>query len=204
MSPEVPGAVVGSDYLMVSQERAFQAVKTFGRDVPLELALGSIVPNRDQWTVHFDGELASKRVSWKGGNTWQEVIDEIEHREGIFIHVNPLERAIGVAEKAKDAKHFAHREPKVWDITGGTELRKVIANWADRAGWRVAWDASYEMEFTIAFDTRFYGDFEGEDGVLARLLASVSRNNDPLSARMHLGNDVIYIHQGGHRQSVQY
>jgi hypothetical protein len=64
------------------QQSSQQLLSGWANNVPLELALQQIVPSN--FTVHANGVDLSRRVSWRGGQSWTEVLAGIA-RQSRFV-----------------------------------------------------------------------------------------------------------------------
>ena len=65
-SPTVPAPIVSA---------AGGMVEGFGKDIPLALALRDIVPSSYAY-VFQSGDMAGRKVSWRGGKQWQQVLQD--------------------------------------------------------------------------------------------------------------------------------
>lgn len=49
------------------------------------------------------------------------------------------------------------QSPEEWVAAGGSTLKNTLVQWADRAGWAIAWQS--ERDYRLEASATFYGDF---------------------------------------------
>ena len=75
----------------------FDVIEGFGSDMPLALALRQIVP--PQYAFSFgDGVNAGMRISWQGGNPWNQVLSDALAPHGVATSVNNKKVLLRLAE----------------------------------------------------------------------------------------------------------
>ncbi|WP_137297146.1 TcpQ domain-containing protein [Psychromonas sp. SP041] len=196
-------STVHGSFLMREEVEAPNAsTMRFGKNVPLFIALEKVVPNSKDWFIHIDDGLDNMAVSWKGGQTWEDVVYAIGAQNNLNIKINNDEHAIGVSKNAELAVLLAKEVPEVWEIKSSLTLRENLAEWAKKAGWSLVWDESLKVDFPVVKGAVLTGKFIGEGGVVDTLLYSMRKNKVPLTAKFHKMNKVLLITEAGYRQEV--
>ncbi|WP_415912599.1 toxin co-regulated pilus biosynthesis Q family protein [Neptuniibacter sp. QD37_11] len=168
----------------------------FGKDVPIFIAIESVIPDAKKWTVHYDG-VQDLAVSWKGGETWQSVLDVIADQNDLEITVNETERAIGVSFDKRMSHALASTNPKIWELSTERTLRENLKAWAGKAGWRLSWDETLQIDYPVFHSAVLTGDFEGPSGVVSKILKSTKNSDTPLAGTFYTANNVLRIHAAG-------
>lgn len=73
-------------------------------------------------------------------------------------------------------------------------LRRVLAKWADRAGWQLVWDAPVDVPVDVKATLR--GDFRS---VVKKLFLSLSAADVNLTGYLYAGNRVLRVAESGRR-----
>lgn len=73
-----------------------QAVRGFGRGVPMSFAMRQIVP--DGWSVTYgvDVEAAKIKVSWRGGADWRSVVDAIASKNRLVVSYDDAHKLVRI------------------------------------------------------------------------------------------------------------
>lgn len=176
----------------------------FGKNIPLFVAVDKVVPNSKSWVVNYDKGLETKVVSWNGGDKWENVLKAISEQNNISIQVNHNEKAIGISKDEKLSTYMANRVPQIWELEVGKGLQENITAWANKAGWKVAWDEKLRIDYPVSFYAVFTGKFEGKDGAVEQLMLSIADKDKPLAAEFYEGNKVVVIKEAAFSQEVLY
>lgn len=192
------------DFLIKERSDVDLAVMRFGKNVPLFVAFDKIIPDSKSWTIHFDSGLESFPVDWEGGNDWEGVLKAISEQNDVDISVNYEEMAIGVARESGLAFHLAKKIPQVWRLETDKSIRGNLEVWAQKAGWKVAWDKKLRIDYPVVFNATFTGKFEGKGGVVDQLIISLKDEDVPLKANFYQGNSVVVITEAGYTQEVLF
>ncbi|MCP1674269.1 hypothetical protein J2T57_001371 [Natronocella acetinitrilica] len=187
---------VHGEFVMGAQPR--EDVKRFGRNVPLFVAIESLVPMADGWKANIDEGLENRSVSWDGGDDWQSVLAVIARQNSLAIVVNEDARAVGVSSSASLAPHLAKPTPQVWRMRPGKSLIENLADWASDAGWYLD-SSAIDYDYAIPQGATFTGPFLQ---VIGEALDAFERAERPIRAQAHTGNRVIQLLSGGYKQEV--
>lgn len=171
----------------------------YGTDVPLMVAIENIAPVRNGWAINLDDNLTDMTVSWSGGETWQSVLRNIGHQNGLRVVISQQEKAVGVSTQEDIARHLASRVPQVWRISKKHTLKENIGKWAKQAGWSMSWDNDVKIDYPIEHNAVLTGLFEGDQGAVDQILATVKNAPKPLSAVFYKTNRVVRIVEAGYR-----
>jgi len=79
-----------------------------------------------------------------------------------------------------------------WVVANGQDLRTVLEEWGEKAGWRIVWDSEYTYTLTSA--ARFQGDFLK---AATELMRSMQNVRPTPTANFHQGNKVLVIANNG-------
>jgi len=194
----------GDFIIKEEEEKDVFALMNAGKNVPLFVAMEKVVPESNDWFIHLDDGLENIAISWRGGNSWEGVLESISEQNNISIKINHEERAIGVSRSKNISEHLAKQVPDVWRLQEGVSLRKNLDNWSQRAGWRLHWDEEIESDFQIEHSAILTGEFVGEGGVVERALDSLRNSKKPLKPKFYKINNVLYITEAGYKQEVLY
>lgn len=185
-----------------SSKEAQKEIMQYGKNVPLFVAIEKIIPNSSSWVIHYDDGVSNVPVSWDGGDHWSSVLELIEKNSGIYITINESERAIGASRNNVKSQYLAHKVSQVWELDTDLSLRDNVSAWAKEAGWTISWQEGLNIDFPILNKAVLHGPFEGKDGVLDKLLRSVSNYKQPLVADFYEMNSVALIKESGYKQGV--
>lgn len=188
------------DFIM--KENYQNNVMKFGKNVPIFVALEKIVPSSNEWFIHIDDGLENKTVSWKGGNSWEDVLSTIAEQNNLYIKINNAERAIGISTNSDVAYQLAKKIPTVWRLSEKLSLRENISHWCKKAGWNLEWDPILNVDYPVVHGAVLTGKFVGQGGVIDQLLFSLKDNTKPLRAEFHTLNKVLLVTNAGYRQEV--
>ncbi|MGM7284702.1 toxin co-regulated pilus biosynthesis Q family protein [Pseudomonas guariconensis] len=84
---------------------------------------------------------------------------------------------------------------EVWTLAPtDVTLRRVLAKWADRAGWQLVWDAPVDVP--LAVNATLKGDFRT---VVKKLFLSLSAADVNLTGYLYAGNRVLRVAESGRR-----
>lgn len=175
----------------------------YGVNVPLFVALESIVPSRDQWRVNFDDGTDNLSVSWNGGTNWKSVIRQISEENQVAIVINENEQAIGISRDAELARYLARQDPQLWRLQAGKTLRQNLAEWCAKIGWTLTWDETLRVDYPIQASAVITGPFDGEAGSVAQVMRAFQGNAKPLRAEFYKANRVLRITDAGHELNVE-
>lgn len=78
-----------------------EVVQGFGRDVPLSYALTSIVPSKYGYAFGADVNPAMP-ISWKGGESWDAVLEAALESEGLFAHIDDNKVSVQTVAPVKE------------------------------------------------------------------------------------------------------
>jgi hypothetical protein len=146
----------------------------FGRDIPFADALQQIAPAG--WHAQSKPSMAGKfdkarKVSWKGGKPWTQVLDDVAMEQGISVTVDWDKQVIAVGDRSErpNQQLMAARQvapaappppepPKVWQAPAGQSLKEAAKAWADRAGYSLVW-VPKDLNYTFPAPMTEHGDF---------------------------------------------
>jgi hypothetical protein len=176
-----------------------------GKDIPLFVAIESIVPDVSSWMVHYDEGMHNLDMTWSGGDTWEGVLHTLGAQNNLFVEINHSERVIGLGKSANVAKHLAKKVPTVWRVDTEKTLRENLNEWSAKAGWDLAWDKDLMIDYPVEHEAVFTGDLVGKDGAIDSILSSISGRADiPLKAMFYKKNKVVLVTRGGFEQELSY
>lgn len=164
-----------------------------GRKVLLRDAVRQIVPA--EYSLQFGqgmDSLATKRVSWKGGRAWTDVLAEsLATVPEVSVEIDGNARLVtlyAVGEVSAKATTTVQAEQQSWSIKGGDKLSETLAAWGRDAGWQgVIWEAPDLMS---EMDVTFSGSFEE---AVTKTIESLARNGTQLRVVFYGGNRVVRI-----------
>ena len=194
------GVLAAVAAIIVSFHSAAQAepVRGFGRDVPMSAAMRQVVP--DGWSVSYGvGVDAAQIVSWRGAEDWHSVVDEMCNRRGLTVSYDAEGRSVRVTRSDEQRVQVASNNSRGGFVMipprGGQEgdwqnyqggspaqaggswvakkdqtLRSVLGEWAQRAGWTIAYQSGFE--YRLEAGAAFGGDFIQASGDLVRSMQS--------------------------------
>ncbi|MEB8059293.1 toxin co-regulated pilus biosynthesis Q family protein [Pseudomonas fulva] len=112
-----------------------------------------------------------------------------------YIHAS---QHAGTSPSVQNKPTFAPPLPKpeeTWSLSpSDVTLRRVLAKWADRAGWQLVWDAPVDVP--LAVNATLKGDFRK---VVKKLFLSLSAADVNLTAFLYSGNRVLRVAESGRR-----
>lgn len=181
-------------------------VKGFGREQPLSEALKLIVPQGWKGYASKDVQAHTRKVSWRGGKPWTEVLESLGMEEGLAFDVDWTAQKVFVKNASRSLPSVASTSVRVSEGEASTEtsssvaiprfslregemLSQALERWGDVAGWRVLWGVDYD--YRVEVDTDFGHDFEAAvekviqayqaRGGLYGVVAKVSKPNRVIS-----------------------
>lgn len=173
-----------------SQEPVLQG---FGKDIALVLALRDIVPAG--YALSFSNPSdAGKRVSWRGGKVWHDVLNDSLAPLGLT-HVMTanavLIQPIGAASPAPVAEAKAAEPQQMappvmvetkqeWSARPGSTLREVVESWSKSANVDLQWMSPYDYPINNAF--KFVGSYQE---AVSTLLGQYGRENPRPRGRLY-------------------
>lgn len=76
-------------YFVSEPPAVIQAIRGFGKNMPIKEALKMIVPAKEGWSAFMDQSIpVLKPVSWKGGKAWTEVLRDIAEKNNLHMDLN--------------------------------------------------------------------------------------------------------------------
>jgi hypothetical protein len=166
---------------------------SFGRSVPLGIALAEVVPK--DVAIYMDEDLEDVPVSWGESSDWIGVIQSISRNNPIKITYNEKENRMGISEVEKISEMMANTYPNQYYLSPDRSVRKNLELWAGLNGWELAWDVNFDLPVT--HPAVFNGEFKE---VISEIIKALSSNTKPLSAVLYTKNSVIQIVNGGFRK----
>lgn len=157
IEPVAESDIMGTPPLPVASQNRKQEmdvrVNGFGKDVPLNLALGQIIP--PAYRVDFAaGVDQNMLVSWNGNNRpWADVVDQILRTVNLTVGLNGNVIAIKTIDAASVALAGGS-----WQAAAGSTLRETLTAWAKQNNVYLEWQSPYDYPVTNAFS--FDGSFE--------------------------------------------
>ena len=166
-----------------------------GRKVLIRDAVRQITPN--EYAVQFGpgmDSLAIKRVSWKGGRAWTDVLAEsLATVPEISVEIDGNARVVtlsaaGEARTQVTESSGLQSEPQSWVIKSGDKLSETLAAWGRDAGWQsVLWQAP---DLVSEMDVTFQGSFKE---AVTNTIEALARSGTPLRVVFYGGNKVVRI-----------
>ena len=170
-------------------------VFSYGKNVPLKIALEKVIPESSSWLFKIDDGLSHQPVSWDGGESWEGVVNEISENNPINIVLNHSEKVVGVAVPSDLAAAMASRTAQVFKLDGKISLRKNLEKWAKESGYqRIVYSPDiHDIDYMVP-DAVFLGAINAKGGSLDQMLNNLNeRARVPLEAEFKEGNKIIYI-----------
>jgi hypothetical protein len=189
---------VHGKFLMAGKPAPSAEIVPYGRNVPLFVAVENVVPDIDTWAVHIDKGLENMVVNWRGGGTWQEILETIGEQNALAVVINNDQRAIGISHSEELAPYLAYRIPQVWRMDPALSLGENLDQWVERAGWRLDRTA-LSIDYPIHHGATFTGELKE---VLNEVLGAFANAEVPLQARLYRANRVVRLMEGGYDKEV--
>ncbi len=159
-----------------------EVVNGFGRDVSLSEAATQIIP--PTWRLSVSGDIddvLSRRVNWKGGQPWVDLLQSTFRNTGVAVVVTVDSKEVSLQnERALEASLKGYTFQL---FPTDKSLRTAFARWASQAGYQFYWDAPRE----IPNSGMYYATKKDIEGALMEVLAAVNEDSD-----LQLG---AYIHE---------
>jgi len=201
---EIAGSsTVHGDFVMQETTAPGNNLMRYGSNVPLFVALDYLVPGAEAWRVHLDDGIENRVISWEGGSTWEGVLTAIAEQNSLSIVMNHGDKAIGVAETEEIALSLAKTTPEVWRLAPERTLRENLDFWANQAGWSLSWSEDLRIDYPITHKATLVGPFEGQGGVVDRLLGAFRNEPIALTATFYTQNKVLRINEAGYSQEFK-
>lgn len=198
-------SVVHGPFQMSESRDAPTPVMGYGNNVPLFLAIESIIPAKEKWDINVDQSIINTPVSWEASGNWKKVLQAIGGQNNLFVEINDKSRTIGVALKHSFSKELSkNKNSKIWRLNKKETLRENLATWAKKGGWHLDWDKNLDFDYAIDFDAEFAGSLIGPKGVIDQLLSSFQRHETPLRAVIFKKNHVIVIKEAGYQNEGSF
>ena len=164
-----------------------------GRNVTVREAVRQVVPMEYSVRINPSADsLADKRVSWKGGRPWTEVLaDVVGSVPSLSAEVDIPARLVTLS-----ASETSRVEPTStpagdlpsWRIRSGDKLSETLAGWGREAGWQgVFWEAP---DLVSEIDASFTGRFED---AITQTIDALARTGVPVRVIFYGGNKVVRI-----------
>jgi hypothetical protein len=174
--------------------------ESYGKNVPLFVALEQIIPSKDQWAFNVDDGLKNSVVTWSGGTQWEDILNTIASNNGLFISVNHDEMTVGISKNEDISKNLAMKIPQVWRLDQNKSLRGNLEDWAVKGGWTLIWDSELNnIDYPIISSATLTGRLDGEGGAVDRVMKSLRNKSKPLTAIFYTGNGVMRIVEAGYK-----
>ncbi len=164
-----------------------------GRNVTIRDAVRQIAPADYSLRVAPGADaMADKRVSWRGGRPWSEVLgDVVGTAPDLSAEVDVAAKLITLAANPGvrvEQVEKASAGLSTWRIRNGDKISETLATWGREAGWQgVFWEAPELIaEIEVALSGRF------EDAV-TQTIEALSRNGVQLRVLFYGGNKVVRI-----------
>ena len=188
---------------MMREHDSDQALLRFGENVPLFIAIEKVVPNTNQWSIHFDDGTENIAVNWDGGQSWEGILSLISRDNNIEIFVNSEEMAIGVSKNKELAEAMAHNEPHVWKLSSRKGLQENLKDWAKRSDKELIFsDAVKDVNYNVP-DITIIGGLIEKGGALDQVLTNLNRTaHVKLEAKLSKDESQIVIVRAGHRKEM--
>lgn len=170
----------------------------FGRDIPLNAALGMLLPNANSWEIVFEPGLETKKVSWRDVTNWKDAISQISRDYGVIVGLNEKANRISIAKSAEMAQTLARPGHDIWHLQAGKSLRENLVAWGKLSGWNVDW-AETKVDYPIDHTAILVGPFAGPGGVVDSALRATSVRDTPLIGTFYGGNKVVVISEAGYK-----
>lgn len=223
-SGSVSAPILSSNVTQTGTPVISGSLSGWANDLPLSTALKQIVP--DGWKAKKVGSIdLNKKVSWKGGKPWVNVLDDLATNNGFKANVdwssktltinslslenkvaNPVVSNVSRTSKPVFTSTTSSISPSYTYSSGGTwlldhnkTLKENIESWARQAGWTVSWDAP---DYRIVADVTLTGSIDSTDGPIARIIAAYKDAQQPLVAKISEGNKVIRIESRNYNQET--
>ena len=92
------------------------------------------------------------------------------------------------AETATPAPSDNNTFEEVWSVSEGQNLSDALGGWAQRAGWKLIWEA--DTDFRLGASGEFSGSF---DRAASTLITAYGRSKPRLRANFYEGNKVLRV-----------
>lgn len=194
---------VSSDpQVFVPETNAANRIEGFGRQIPLSIALKQIVPA--QYVYKFNAGVTPKtKVSWQGGDTWVNVLNEMLDQADLSgtLNNNVIEISKGAGSLVTLPAPRTVLKPtsetallggetrgsivdlqtrKTWSARSGMSLRDALQSWARQAGVRLEWQSNFNYPVGAVFN--FEGTF---DQAVDSLLSLYGDDQNPPKGKLY-------------------
>ena len=163
-----------------------------GRYVAIRDAVRSIVPS--DYAVVFgpgtDG-LSDKRVNWKGGQPWSEVLaDVVAGASEVSVEIDVAKKLVTLSGSQTGRRTSLGKSgptENVWRIRNGDNLGDAFAAWGREANWTVFWEA---QPLISDIDATIDGSF---DEALVKSIEALEASGVYLKVKFYEGNRAVRI-----------
>lgn len=177
----------------------FPVIYGFAREVTLQEALTSIVPQSYNVSNSGMASEAVTKVSWNGGRAWtkvlEDVIAQVPHAR---VTIDARTKAVDVffgpaganfAAGPATVVPVANDQPaKAFMVTAGSTLRSTLNDWTASEGWQpVAWELN--DDFVLGATAQFSGSMAE---VIEELVGSIQGAGD-VRVEIYPGNRVVRV-----------
>ena len=180
---------------------ALASLDGWAKDVPLDLAVRSILPQG--WALNQEalkGSAVVRTVSWSGGKPWPEVLRGLAHHAGFDAELNWDSRTAVLTPVPPPAPIVVAPPAPTWDLDAQHTLRENIEAWAKKAGWnRVVWEGA---DYPIVAPARFVGELDSPSGPLAKIIEAYEDSDQPLTVELSTWDKVIHVTNRNFRSVV--
>lgn len=188
---------------MMREHDSHQALLRFGDNVPLFIALEKVVPNSEEWAIHFDEGIENIAVGWDGGQSWQGILDLISRNSGIEIFINSEDMAIGVSKSKSIAEAMAHKKPQVWRLSSRKGLQENLKAWARSENKDLIFSEDVKNINYEVPDITIVGPLVKPGGAIDQVLTNLNRRaHVKLEAKLSLDESQILIVRAGHNKEM--
>lgn len=195
-------STIHGDFMMREHDSK-QALLRFGENVPLFIALEKVVPNSDEWAIHFDDGLENIAVDWDGGQSWEGILDIISNNSGIDIFINNQKKAIGVSRNKKLAEAMAHQKPQVWKLSSRKGLQENLKEWARSVNKDLIFSEQVKNINYGVPDITVVGSLVSKGGAIDQVLTNLNRTaHVKLEAKISADESQIIIVRAGHKKEM--
>ena len=164
--------------------KSYDNVVGFGKDMPLTIALGQVVPDRYAFSYGKNVDMG-KTASWEGGKPWNEVLQEMlsplglmavisndtvrieskgQYSSAEFSHERSMTMASGLIisqDLQADASMSSFAQDvnydstiRLWTAPKDATLRRIVETWAYEAGVEVYWQSDYDYPMQAPVNIR--------------------------------------------------
>ena len=171
------------------------------RNIPLVDAARQIVPS--DYAIRYGAgmnELGSKRVAWRGGRPWVDVLVEmLSDTPEVAVEIDANAKVVTLSAGAVSGAGAQQNEDanidvpaRTWSMGRGERISVAFNRWSGEAGWQgVFWDAP---DLVSELDVSVTGAFED---AVTQIVNSLVKQGVQLRAVIYGGNKVVRIVESG-------